>query len=54
MTFRDANAQPMTDYFDFSAPAFLEPPRLASAPPLGPGVARCHAHGLSPPLPKGA
>ena len=52
MTFRDANAQPMTDYFDFSGkPAFAKPPRLAAAPPLAPGLARCHAHGEHPPLP---
>ena len=30
MTFRDANANPMTDYFDFRGkPAFAKPPRLA-------------------------
>jgi phospholipase C len=51
MTFRDANADPMIDYFDFSKPAFAKPPKLASAPPLGPGLARCHAQGLNPPLP---
>jgi len=51
MTFRDANAAPMTDYFDFTAPAFRRPPPLAPAPPLGPGLAACHALGLNPPLP---
>ena len=51
MTFRDANAQPMTDYFDFRKPAFATPPRLAAAPGLNPGVAKCHAAGLNPPLP---
>ncbi len=51
MTFRDANAHPMTDYFDFRAPAFAKPPRLASAPGLGPGLAQCRARGLNPPLP---
>jgi phospholipase C len=51
MTFRDANAAPMTDYFDFSRPAFAKPPPLAAAPPLGPGLAECRAHGQSPPLP---
>jgi phospholipase C len=51
MTFRDANAQPMTDYFDFSRPAFAQPPKLHPAPALGPGLAQCHAAGLSPPLP---
>ena len=35
MTYRDANAHPMTDYFDFRRPAFLEPPKLAAAPNLG-------------------
>ncbi len=51
MTFRDANAQPMTDYFDFRKPAFAKPPRLAAAPGLNPGLAKCHAAGLNPPLP---
>ena len=50
MTFRDANAQPMTDYFDFRKPAFLTPPKLAKAPALGPGLAKCQAAGLNPPL----
>ena len=54
MTFRDANAQPMTDYFNFRAPAFAHPPKLALAPGLGPGLARCHAQGLTPPLPGSA
>ena len=53
MTFRDANADPMTDYFDFRAPAFAKPPRLAAAPPLAPGLVKCHAQGLNPPLPPG-
>ncbi len=50
MTMRDANAHPMTDYFDFHKPAFLAPPELAKAPKLGPGLAKCHAAGLHPPL----
>jgi phospholipase C len=50
MTFRDANAHPMTNYFNFRKPHFLEPPKLAAAPKLGPGLAECHAAGLSPPL----
>jgi phospholipase C len=54
MTFRDANAHPMTDYFDFRRPAFAKPPRLAAAPALGPGLDRCRAQGLTPPLPSGA
>jgi phospholipase C len=53
MTFRDANAAPMTDYFDFRGPAFAKPPRLAAAPQLGPGLVKCHAQGLNPPLPPG-
>ena len=51
MTFRDANAHPMTDYFDFSKPAFATPPPLAAPPGLGPGLRACKAEGLSPPLP---
>jgi phospholipase C len=53
MTFRDANAHPMTDYFDFSRPAFATPPPITAGPALGPGLARCRAHGLNPPLPPG-
>jgi phospholipase C len=53
MTFRDANAEPMIDYFDFHRAAFEKPPRLASAPPLAPGLARCKAAGQNPPLPPG-
>ena len=53
MTFRDANAHPMTDYFDFARPpAFLRPPRLAAAPGLSRGLAACHRQGLHPPLPR--
>lgn len=52
MTFRDANADPMTDYFDFRRAAFAAPPKLESAPRLGPGVKACHAHGYDPPLPQ--
>jgi phospholipase C len=51
MTFRDANADPMLDYFDFRRPAFAVPPRLARRPPLAPGVRRCRADGFHPPLP---
>jgi phospholipase C len=54
MTFRDANAAPMTDYFDFRKPAFARPPALAPAPGLGPGLEECHAAGLNPPLPSGS
>jgi phospholipase C len=52
MTFRDANAHPLTDYFDFTAPVapFAEPPKLAAAPGLARGLAECHAAGFSPPL----
>ena len=50
LTFRDANAHDMTDYFDFKRkPAFLHPPRLAKAPAFGPGLDKCHALGLRPP-----
>jgi phospholipase C len=51
MTFRDANAHPMTDYFDFRHATFRHPPRLHAAPPLGPGLEKCQAAGLNPPLP---
>jgi phospholipase C len=52
MTFRDANAHPMTDYFDFAAlvAPFAKPPKLAAAPGLARGLAECHAAGFSPPL----
>jgi phospholipase C len=53
MTLRDANAHPMTDYFDFAKPAFATPPTLAKAPALGPGLQACTAEGLNPPLPPG-
>jgi phospholipase C len=53
LTFRDANAADLTDYFDFRHPAFLHPPALPAAPPLAPGLARCKAHGLTPKLPPG-
>ena len=51
MTRRDANARDMTDYFDFRRAAFREPPKIASAPALAPGLERCHDAGLNPPLP---
>jgi phospholipase C len=54
MTYRDANAQQMTDYFDFRHAAFLKPPRLAPAPALAPGLAKCRAAGITDtPLPAG-
>ena len=53
LTFRDANAADLTDYFDFAHAAFMRPPKLAAAPPLAPGLARCTAQGLTPPLPNG-
>jgi phospholipase C len=51
LTFRDANAADMTDYFDFRAkkPPFLHPPRIAKAPDYVPGLNRCHALGMRPP-----
>jgi phospholipase C len=51
MTHRDASAHPMTDYFDFSRPAFAEPPALHPGPELAKGIAECRARGLNPPLP---
>jgi phospholipase C len=51
MTFRDANAHPMTDYFDFRHPTFAEPPQLTAPPGLAAGLAKCTAAGLKPPLP---
>jgi phospholipase C len=49
LTLRDANAHPMTDYFDFKTPAFLKPPKLAAAPAMEPGIQECTAAGLVPP-----
>jgi phospholipase C len=51
ITFRDANAHNMTDYFDFSRTPFLRPPGLAGPPPIAPGLAACHAAGENPPTP---
>ncbi|HEY2654992.1 MAG TPA: alkaline phosphatase family protein [Solirubrobacteraceae bacterium] len=51
MTFRDANAAPMTDYFDFAKPRFLQAPALASAPGLVTGLAECIKAGFDPPRP---
>ena len=42
LSYRDANANNMTDCLDFRAPAFLEPPVLAAAPPPT-GMAACIA-----------
>jgi phospholipase C len=50
MTFRDANAHAMADYFTFRKPNFREPPRLHRMPGLEPGLRECHRHGLNPPL----
>jgi phospholipase C len=49
LSFRDANAHPLTDYFDFSRPAFAVPPKLASAPAMAPGLELCKRAGLTPP-----
>ncbi len=49
LTFRDANAADMTDYFDFRKAAFRHPPKLAKAPAIGPGLDVCHKLGLHPP-----
>ena len=48
MTLRDANAAPMTDYFEFGKPNFLEPPALARAPGLATGLEECVKAGLTP------
>jgi phospholipase C len=50
MTYRDANAHPMTDYFDFRRATFAEPPALHAMPGLAAGLAACHRNGLTPPL----
>jgi phospholipase C len=50
MTFRDANAHPMTDYFKFGHANFREPPRIHRMPGLEPGLAECRRLGLKPPL----
>jgi phospholipase C len=49
LSYRDANAHPLTDYFDFSHPAFAKPPKLASPPTMAPGLAQCQAAGLTAP-----
>jgi phospholipase C len=49
LSFRDANAHPLTDYFDFTRPAFAAAPKLAPAPPLQPGLELCKRAGLTPP-----
>jgi phospholipase C len=49
LTFRDANAHPLTDYFDFKRAAFAKPPKLAAAPGMARGLAECRAAGLTPP-----
>ena len=49
LTYRDANAHPMTDYFDFSRPAFATPPKLAAPPAMKPGLVQCKRAGLQPP-----
>ena len=51
LTFRDANADDMTDYFDFSRPRFRTPPPMPAAPSTAPGLRRCKAAGQSPPRP---
>jgi phospholipase C len=51
MTYRDANAADMTDYFDFRRPSFLEPPALAGPVDPRPGLFACGAAGQHPPLP---
>ena len=54
LTYRDANAHDLTDYFDFRhRPAFLHPPALAAAPNYHRGLAKCKVAGLTPPVPPG-
>ncbi len=49
LSHRDANAHPMTDYFDFRRPAFAHAPSLATAPAMKPGLVECQRAGLTPP-----
>ncbi len=49
LSFRDANAHPMTDYFDFRKPAFAHPPRLSAPPQMQAGLELCKQAGLQPP-----
>ena len=49
LSYRDANAHPLTDYFDFRRPAFGKPPKLALPPAMAPGLAQCQAAGLTAP-----
>jgi phospholipase C len=51
MTYRDANADPMLDYFDFKRAAFAHITRVPAAPSTAAGLAACHRAGFSPPLP---
>jgi phospholipase C len=51
MTFRDANAANMTDYFNFQRASFRHPPPLARLPYPAPGLRRCAEHGQPAPLP---
>ncbi len=51
MTLRDANAADMTDYLDLRRAPFREPPHLAHAAAIAPGLAVCKAHGENPPTP---
>ena len=51
MTFRDANATNMTDYFNFHKAHFADPPVLAQPLDPAPGLQLCAEHGQHPPLP---
>ena len=51
MTYRDANAADMTDYFDFRRPSFLRAAGARRAPDPAPGLCGCGAAGQHPPLP---
>jgi phospholipase C len=50
MTFRDANAHAMADYFSFRKPSFRQPPKLHRMPGLAGGLRECRRDGLTPPL----
>ena len=51
MTFRDANAHPMTDYFDFRHPTFRKPPTAPRGAAARPGATGVQGGGSDPPLP---
>ena len=48
MTYRDANAADMTDYFDFRRPSFLAPPALPAPVDPAPGLFGLRRRGAAP------